>query len=254
VAGVAIGVVTACGGNSFVAGADAASSSDASADTAGAPSFCAIEGGASTFCDDFDGLPLTSKWTAVDQTNGATIAKDDSIFVSAPSSLESIVPASLGLASQRGRVERTFNQNASRITISFQLHIDAVAPKPATTGGTSLILVQLGDDTLGISANNSEVTYFEDEVTDGGGDTNLVVGDIVSTPIVLGQWVPATLDIDITNATLTASVNGISVGPVEIELAAGAGQTPLVYVGVQSKNASLMLQSHYDNVLINVTP
>ncbi len=248
--GVALGVVTACGGNSFVAGAgDASSVTGPSAD--GGPSFCAIEGGAATFCDDFDELPLTSKWTAIDQTNGATIAKDESTFVSAPSSLESVVPVSLGLSSQRGRVEKAFG-NASRIAVSLQLHIDAVAPKP-TTGGTSLLLVQLGTDTLGISANNSEVTYFEDEVADGG-DTNLVVGDIVSTQNVLGQWVPATLDIDIKNATMTASVNGNSVGPIEIDLPAGAGQSPLLYVGVQSKNATLMLESHYDNVLVNVTP
>jgi hypothetical protein len=248
VVGVALGVVTACGGNSFVAGAgDASSIADA-----GTLSFCAIEGGAATFCDDFDGLPLTSLWTAIDQTTGATIQHDGTISVSPPNSLESIVPSSVSFSSaQKGRVEKTF-PSASEISISFQLHIDQVEAKP-NTGGTSLVLVQLGDNTLGISANTLEVSYFEDLIADGG-DTGQVVGNITATPIILDTWVRATLDIDLKNATMTASVNGNSVGPVDIALEASAGQGPQVYLGIQSRNVVGQLEAHYDNVLINVTP
>jgi hypothetical protein len=252
VAGVAVGVVTACGGNAFVAGAGDASITDASADTAGGPSFCAIEGGSATFCADFDESTSLGNWTAIDQ-NGATIAVvRDPTAPSQPNSLESSVPSSVGTSvAQKGRVEKVF-ASASEIEISFQVHIDQVAPKP-NTGGTSFVLVQLGDNTVGISANNLEVSYFEDVITDGG-DTGLVVGNIISTPIALGTWVPAALDIDLTNATMTASVNGSSVGPIDITLEANAGQNAQVYLGIQSRNVLGTVGAHYDNVLINVTP
>jgi hypothetical protein len=163
-----------------------------------------------------------------------------------------MVPSSVSLSvAQKGRVEKTF-ASASAISISFQVHIEQVEAKP-NTGGTSFVLVQLGDNTLGISANTAEVSYFEDLVADGS-DTGQVVGNITATQTVLNTWVHATLDIDLKTATLTASVNGISVGPVDIALEATAGQGPQVYLGIQSRNVVGQLEAHYDNVLINVTP
>ncbi len=242
VAGAAVGLVTACGGNSFVAG---------SADDAGS-SFCASKSATTTFCADFDESTSLENWTGVDQSGATVEVVKDTTAPSQPNSLESTVPSTLGAAApQRARVEKVF-ATASEIVISFLVHIDEVAPKP-TTGGASLVLMQLGDNTLGISANDSEVSYFEDAIGDAG-DAALVVGNVTSTSTVLGSWVLAILDVDLKHATMTASVNGISVGPIGITLGANAGQNAQVYLGIQSRNVVDPVAAHYDNVLINVTP
>jgi hypothetical protein len=262
VAGVAVGVVTACGGNNFVAGAaDASSTSGSSSGAGGGPSFCAIEGGAATFCADFDESTSVATsgsdgWSAIDRTNDSTVGVvNDPAAPSQPSSLNSATPTTLGLSEQRGRVEKIFSTSASRIVVSFQVQIDAVADKPGAgvVGGTSFVEVVLGDVTLGLGANALEVSYFEDQASDAG-TVAAPVGDILPTSTVKGTWVPVSLDIDIAHAQLTASVAGTTVGPVLITLPAGAGASSQVYIGVQSHNVDAPLQSHYDNVLINVTP
>jgi hypothetical protein len=252
VAGVCVRLLGACGGQEFVAGGGAA---DASPDVAPSPGFCALEAGNATFCDDFDGPPLTApnRWSTIDQSSGAVvqIVTAPSPFFSAPASLDSQTPLSLGLGAQRGRVEKTFD-SASHVVTSFQLHLDAVGDKPqAGNGGESFVALELASLTVGLSANTNQVTYFEDITADGGVPVSNVV---VATGTIKGSWVPVTFDVDLAHATLDVNVNGTAVGPIQLQVPTGSLGVAQLYFGWQSRNIDQALEAHFDDVVVNVTP
>jgi hypothetical protein len=251
-------VVAACGGPAFTsASADGgppppATSSDAGADAGG--SFCAVEAGVHTFCDDFDGLPLASKWSSILQTSGGIAVTDTAKGYSPPSSLKTSAPGTLGVGG--GRVVETFSQTASKVVVAFEVWIDSAPPKLVSTAnaGDNFAEINLGPSySLGLSAHD-EVAYFENLALDAGGAQNLSSGQLVATSALETGWTEIVVEVDVAHATLSISIGG----QAQISgatITPPPGQTVSVSLGAYLHNeASGTLAVHYDNVTIDLTP
>ncbi len=249
----------ACGGTAFTsAPEDAGPSSPAKggdADATGPESFCALEAGTHTFCDDFDGLPLTSKWDSVDQGSGGTAVIDsapDASF-SPPGSLKSIAPPSIGIDT-RGRVVKAF-ASASRIALSFEVQLDATPVKLGlgAVGGDSIVAIQVGPAyAIGLRAHTDEVGFFEQATEDSGATDTLTSKDLVATPTLMG-WTQVVITIDLAHANLSIAIGGVQIvngAPITPP----SGQDLTVELGAFSHNQSQALAAHYDNVTIDITP
>jgi hypothetical protein len=251
----AVVAAAACGGPTFTSASPDAGgvSSPAGDGAAGATgSFCALEAGTTTFCDDFDGLPLTSKWDSVDQAgSGAMALIDDAISDSPPGSFKSIAPASIG-AQTRGRIVKAFG-SGSRIVVAFELAIDATPARlgASVVGGDSLVGIDIGPSySIGIAAHTDEVSYFEDSTGDSGVTQVLTSKDLVATPTLQG-WTRVLIAIDLAHASLSISIGGVA-------LLDGAPITPpgeqaiSVYLGAFSHNQTQTLAAHFDNFTIDI--
>jgi hypothetical protein len=247
-------LLPACGGAEFVAASasDAGGSPDAGATPSG--SFCALEAGTHTFCDDFDGPPLASKWTSIEQTGGGTIGDDSSQSYSAPSSLATIAPNAV--AATQGRVLEVFGA-ASKVVVAFEMLID-MAPQQktgvgsVTLGGDSLVAVGIGSNyTVGLSAH-ANLGYYEDTTTDAGVTQVLSSNDdLVVTPGPT-KWTSVVLEVDIAAEQLSITVGG------QVLLKSAPISPPtgnvVVNLGAYQRNETATLSAHYDNVTIDITP
>jgi hypothetical protein len=252
-AAVAAFGAVACGGPSFAGTPTDASVTSPPVVTVDGGSFCLLEAGAHTFCDDFDGLPLSSKWDSIDQGTGGTARTDSTISDSPPASFKSVAPASLA-AETRGRVEKTFGM-ASHIVVAFDIAIDATPIKLATgaLGGDSLLGIYVGPSySIGLRAHTDEVGYFEDLTTDAGTSEVLTTKDLVATPTLAG-WTSVVITIDLANANLSISIGGVALID-QTPITPPNGQSIAFYLGAFSRNQAQSLAAHYDNVTVDITP
>ncbi len=255
--GGAVVAFGACGGSAFSAGAtDDAGPVDAPVVTGPKESFCELEAGTHTFCDDFDdeydGSTLTSLWPTYDRSTGAAAQDDTSIFVSSPSSFESACPASLG-GLLHARIGRQFpGTSTTRVLVAFDLHLDKVGAKPNVSGGTTFVLLTLGANySIGLTANQDQISAFENlTLADGGADNATEI--VALTPPVLGNWAHVVFDIDLAAGKVGANVAGTAFGPMAITPPTGIA--PTVFIGLSSREVSTAVEAHFDNVTIDVTP
>jgi hypothetical protein len=250
-------LLVACGGPAFTAAPADAGAVSPSSTGDGAPSasasFCAADAGAHTFCDDFDGLPLSSKWDSVDQGAGGTAVTDSTTSYSAPSSFKSIAPASVGIET-RGRVVKSFGK-ASRVVIAFEMFLDATPVKLAAgaIGGDNVVAIAFGAAySIGIDAHTDEIAYFEDAIGDGGVAQQLTGKNLVATPMITG-WTAVEIAIDLTKATVSISLGGVT-RVTNAAITPPSGQSVSVYLGAFAHNQTQELAVHYDNCTIDITP
>jgi hypothetical protein len=256
------GVLAGCGGPVFTSAASDASTTspaDAGGDVGGGSSggggtFCAVEAGTHTFCDDFDGPPLASKWTSIEQVGGGTAVTDLTTSYSSPGSLKTVAPASIN-AQTRGRVVKSFG-TASRVVVSCEIWLDATPPKilpGAAVGGDSVLVVNVGSSySIAINAHTDQVGYAEESTGGDGGTQVLSSKDLAATSTLTG-WIPVALTVDLAHASLSITIGGVQ-RLASAPITPPSGQNVVVDVGAFSHNQTQNLAAHYDNVTIDITP
>ena len=193
-----------------VAETDAGSGiSDASGD-ATLPPVCVAS--STTFCDDFDGPPLSMKWTS-DTRMGGTFTVDSVASVSTPNSLSMTAAAGPNRYVSLSKVVST---SAAHMHCTFALKVDAVGTQvqrlvqyemqaPDNTRLNVSLYVGKLDSTIRIdklAANGAYVNGFSVDVSRG------------SNLFPFGQWraVELNADFDTSDGQLQFSVDGVNRG------------------------------------------
>jgi hypothetical protein len=254
-------LLAACGGNAFTAGpTDAGTSgpSDAGADVGAGGgdggSFCAVEAGTHTFCDDFDGLPLASKWSSIDQAGGGSAAVDSSKSVSPPNSFASVAPISATVATS-GRVVEAFTQSASKVVVAFEVWFDSTPTRNATStdSGDNFVTVTAGSSyTVGLGAHDT-IEYFENVTVDGGGVQNLSSKDNLAVSPTSG-WSEIVMTVDLANKALSLTMGGQPLLTPPAALTPQTGPITVTLGADQHNELKNSLAAHFDNVTIDLTP
>lgn len=197
------------------------------------------------FCDDFDEMPLASKWPAVEQENGSA-QNDDGAAISAPSSLLVVARPAVTGANVRALGAIGFPRLASTrvgLRISFAMRVEQFDPTNGANNAVfnflygpeddyNEIVLNLVSTETAVSLQISENSQKEGEEDDGQYAQH---GPFVTKP-TLGQWMQVAIDIDINNTvgqgnTLRVSLDGRKELDTSLSLAL-KGETPRLELGV----------------------
>jgi hypothetical protein len=240
------------------AGADAAA--DAGADVDAGP-FCQAQG-RHTFCADFDEVGVDSAWadggpapwTRV-QADGV-VKQDPSVFVSAPMSLRTLLPANLaGFA----RLRTVLPLPTTTMRFAFRLRVDG-APQPVDGGGpASTQLFSFGFPgyvvQLALVGASSLVVEESTVCLDAGcGKGN---GTMLGSPLpLLGAWADVAMNATFstpTSGTLAVSLNGAQIGTLALGPPSAFQPNVFCTAGLNAPGSSAAdIEAHYDNFLADV--
>jgi hypothetical protein len=217
------------------------------------------------FCDDFDELPVSTKWPAFEQKNGS-LENDDGAALSAPSSLLSTarpVAAGANVRAVGGISFPRFDSTRVGLRVSFALRVEEF---DATSGANNVVfdfLYGAPDDyneiVLSLFSTETAVSLQVVEISEKDGEPSGQYahhGPFVTKP-GLGRWMKVDIDIDINDTVGQGNALRVNLdGHQEVDTAltlALKGGTPRLELGVGWVDTARPTQTwaiRYDDFLV----
>jgi hypothetical protein len=248
--GLACGITADLSGLQGGTRGDAAAPAEASAPPAeaavdGAAGFCKSRAPAPKLCDDFDeGGPIGRLWTAIDVSDGQTVALDTVAF-SSPGSFLSAINSSDAPAT--ARLSQSLPVLASRVHIEFEMllapgpgSIEIAAVHEQTPDGTTYGLFYKFDQ-------GNLALYLKTLGADGGVST--LLHTLGAAP---ANWMRVDIDFDIADAgRITVQHDGATVyDDTPVPTDTSARTSLFVELGLYSFQKAT-IQGNFDNVIVD---